>query len=355
MKKRIILVMLALVLLVCVSCSQGEPADTTETDNVTSENILTTDAPEPIEESIEESESEADSCSSDMDDNINNLKDSASTKINVEGSATFQEDDNNRMDESTVYIPTRIDTEDYSIIENNGRYYIVFTDESQFKNYEESQVSATVDFKTIQEFKDRVIKGELSDWEKVTISNSFGRDENGILSCDFNKLYEPVMPLGGMVTSVSWEGEFYGFGVEIGNNIFGFVNYYTPAIYKSIFEYKYENFFDRDTITVTRTEQIGDGQKIATYYRTFAGEFMQLRYTLQNGTKTIVVEKTFRLAMSNEMLTTSSTVPFDISLYCIDEGVHCVMDLYGFSEDPSDEWLMQFGMTQYVENSLSVK
>ena len=60
MKKRIILVVLALVLLVCVSCSQGEPADTTETDNVTSENILTTDAPEPTEESIEESESEAD-------------------------------------------------------------------------------------------------------------------------------------------------------------------------------------------------------------------------------------------------------------------------------------------------------
>lgn len=54
MKKIIVLVMLALVLLVCVSCSQGEPADTTETDNVTTDNSLTTELSESTEESTEE-------------------------------------------------------------------------------------------------------------------------------------------------------------------------------------------------------------------------------------------------------------------------------------------------------------
>ena len=60
MKKIIVLVLLALVLLVCVSCSQGEPADTTETDNVTTDNSLTTELSEPTEETIKESESESD-------------------------------------------------------------------------------------------------------------------------------------------------------------------------------------------------------------------------------------------------------------------------------------------------------
>lgn len=285
MKKSIILAIIALVLLVCVSCGQGLANDTDTTDN-------------------------------NMQD-TNDLTDSAQA---------------------------RIDTEEYSIIEKNGKHYIVFTN---YDNYGDSDV-ATVDFDTIKEFKDSVTKGELADYEKATIVTAFKRDENGILSCNFNKLYEPVLPLGGTVTSVSWAGDCYSFCVEFSNVAWGFVNYYSAEAYNEIYQRNYENYFNKDTITVTSTEQIDNGQKVVTYYN---GHFMNVRYTLQNGTKTVVVDKMYELNNENETIATSSSVPQRIALYCIDGEVYYGIDLHNLSEAPSDEWLMQFGMAQYGNNN----
>ena len=293
------------------------------------------------------------SCSFDNDNKINDLSDNVSTGINV-GEHYISKDDDNKINDLMDTLPTRIDTDEYTIIEEDGNYYIVFTNELKLNSYGESQM-ATVDFETIQDFKNKVTKGLLTDAEKATIATAFRKNENRIFSCNFNELYEPVLPSGGEVEGVAWKGENYSFTIEFDNNVFGFVHYYTPEQYNHMFEYQYENLFNKDTITITRTEQIGDGQKIAIYYETFAGKLMNIRYTLQRGTKTIMVDKTFRLAMSNGALETSSSVPSMIVLYCIDGEEYYGIDLHNFSEDPSDEWLMQFGMTQYVEKNLSVK
>ncbi len=245
---------------------------------------------------------------------------------------------------------SKIETEDYSIIEDNGSYYIIFADKAQIDSYGQSQLSS-LEFDTIQDFKDAVTKGLLADWQKATIATAFPKNEIGVLSCDFNNLYVPIMPSGGSVTGVSWEGESYSYYLQFSNEVFGFLHRYTAAQYNTIYQSEYEDFFDRDTIIVKNTEQIENGQKTATYYSTSAGELLQVRYTLENESNIFIIDKTYRLNMGDETIDTSSTIPFNITLYCQDASSFYVIDLFGFAEDPSDDWLMQFGMTKYVDKS----
>lgn len=82
---------------------------------------------------------------------------------------------------------------------------------------------------------------------------------------------------------------------------------------------------------------------------------MNLRYSLTVGEKVIVVDKTFRLQMNNSDIVTSSTVPSNIALYCTSDEGFCYVSLYDFTNDPTDEWLMNFGLQKYVDNGYAVK
>ena len=253
-----------------------------------------------------------------------------------------------QSDTSENKTPSQIQTPNYNIFEEDGSYYLVFLDSAQVGSDGECQV-ATVDFETMKEFKDTVTKGQLENWQMEIIATAFPKNERGILTCDFNNLYEPVLPAGGCVTRVGWRGESYGFSLQLDKEVYGYLNYYTTKQYESIYQEYFVNLFDRDTITVTNIEQTDNGQKIVTYYRTWAGEFKRVRYTLNDGTKNITVDKTYRLKICHEGLSTSDTVPSEITLYCQDGSACYIIDLYGLTQDPSDEWLCGLGMKPYVD------
>ena len=75
---------------------------------------------------------------------------------------------------------SKIETDDYSIIKENGSHYIVFANQEQIDSYGSSQL-ASLEFVTMQEFKDAVTKGLLEDWQIATIANAFSRNEVGVL------------------------------------------------------------------------------------------------------------------------------------------------------------------------------
>ena len=241
---------------------------------------------------------------------------------------------------------------DYKIIQKNGEYFILFDDLSTYQN--DACQMAVISFATMKEFKDSVTKGLLTEGQKEIVVSSFERDSTGAIKvCDFNNLYVPKMPTNGTVDSVYWSGASYSFSLDLGNDLFGSLYSLTESQYNEIYQRDYLDLFNRDTITVTKTETLEDG-KVAIYYTTRAGQLMNMRYTLETGDQTIVVDKTFCLQMDTP-LPTSATVPSSIELYCTSSEGFYDVSLYGFTQDPTDEWLASFGLQKYVENDQAVK
>ena len=237
---------------------------------------------------------------------------------------------------------------DYSIVRDNGEYFIIFDDIATYQG--DMQELASISFPSMKEFKDTVTKGKLTDSQKRIMATAFKRDDDGkILACDFDNLFVPKLPATGSVTDVSWSGgNNYSFSMNLDGEIFGWYHYLTESEYTELYQRDYLNLFERKNINVTSTETIDDNKSVI-YSSTSAGEFKDVRFTLSAGEKTFVVDKTYRLKMNDLEIKTSSDVPFSIALYCIDGEERYVISLYGFTSDPSDEWLLSFGIEKFSE------
>lgn len=238
-----------------------------------------------------------------------------------------------------------ISVDDYSILQCNGKSYIVFDNVSLYEDGDNTEV-ASLDFESIKQFKDAVTKGTLADWEKTIIATSFPKNETGILSCDFNNLYSPILPSGSNVDAVSWIGESYSFIITVDEYVFGVVHCYSREQYDEIYQSEYENYFEKETITVTKEETV-EG-KTTTYYYTSVANLMQIRYSSTLEGKQFVIDKTYRLETDNVYSLTN------VTMYCTDADQTYVVDLFGFIEEPDDSWLYEFGLTQYIENNNTV-
>lgn len=240
---------------------------------------------------------------------------------------------------------------DYKLVEQSGQHYIVFDNISDYdyEDEESSQIDSGLEFGSLAEFKNTVTSGKLTDRQKRVIATSFQKNEQGmILICDFNKLLEPQMPNDCKVEWVYWEGEGYSFYISTSYEVFGFVHNYTQDQYNYLYNRNFEGLFDRPNIHVTEIINTDDG-KTVTMYRTFAGDLMRIRYAYENGQKTIIVDESYWLEMSDETLPTSNTVPISITMYCTEPGAYYAVDLFGFTEKPSESWLYEFGMKPYVD------
>ena len=227
-------------------------------------------------------------------------------------------------------------------------HYIEFNNELLY-NIDGANGLANLEFASVKEFKNAVTQGQLAEWQKIVIATAFPKDENGkILSCDFDHLYQPALPQGWKTECVYWGGESYSFGIA-SNQSFGFIHYYPETQYQSIYHEEFTDYFDRDTIRVTKIEKIENDTETKTYYSTVAGDMMQVRYTLSNETASITVDKTYRLKMIDETLPCSSDVPSNITLYCEYGSIYYVVDLFDLCEDLKDSMLFNFTMSLFLD------
>lgn len=237
---------------------------------------------------------------------------------------------------------------DYKLIEQSEKNYIIFDNMQIYQNDGLSQL-ATLEFENLAALKNAVTNGKLAEWQKKVVATAFEKNDIGVLTCDFNKLWEPFVPDGCMIDGVSWAGESYSFFVATTSEVFGFIHSYTSEQYQEIFQNDFENFFNNTLINVTEKIEI-DSNKVATKYSTASGNLMQIRYNKSFDDKTIVVDETYRLQMNNDSIATSGTVPSNITLYCVENEAYYVIDLFGFTEYPSEEWLSGFGMKVFIND-----
>ena len=171
--------------------------------------------------------------------------------------------------------PDNVISWNYTIIEEEGQNYIVFEDPAVYE-YEGQQQLASVQFNSLTEFKESVTNNKLSASDKEIVA-TFERDEVGILTPDFNNLFEPDIPNDCTIGLISWEGIYYSFGVSTSSEAFGFITGYSQEKYNEIFQEDFENYFDQDTIiSITETIETDDGKTITTY-RTSMAELRNIR------------------------------------------------------------------------------
>lgn len=248
-------------------------------------------------------------------------------------------------------LPT--DEKDYSIVQRDGQYYLVFDDPSIYKNLVNGKshlMLAVPHFDSVKELRDTVLNGKLNAWDKYITLSGHQKEKIGVPICDFYHLYVPSLPQGGSVGGVSWGGETYSCSIDFENGISGYYRFDTEDGYNQIYASEYEAFFDRELITVTKKGQTEDGKEV-TYYSTSAGEFKRIRYSLSDGKRTMVVDEDYYLKLDRTEDPVSDTVPASIRLYCMEDNLYYDIYLSGFTEKPAESWLLEFGITLYEDSA----
>lgn len=253
----------------------------------------------------------------------------------------------------------------YSITQNNGKYYLNFSDgNNPPKGY--SSQCADIEFSSLTEMRNAFLNNKLSENQVNVIKDAFPKDsENRILICDMNQLYQPILPFDLVQNGVFLSGECYSFtlihpevdpaSIESLNMPYGNFHYLTKELYDRDFEYEYENLFERDTISLKSTTAGEDRNSLVYDYTTNAGNLRQIRYVLTDNTKTLYIDETYILNMTTDVLPTSDTIPHRVDVYGIDNGRYFSITLFGFTERPSMEWLSSFGLTEYIDSNATVE
>lgn len=129
----------------------------------------------------------------------------------------------------------------------------------------------------------------------------------------------------------------------------------TDEAYLKSYKAKYEKFFDASSMSlVDKVYDEASNQEIIYYtsssiYNVRYRSFKRVRYSLEDDDKIFYIDKVFLIDANYNMEKISSTVPYELTLYCEEDGQKYTIDLGDLKEDPSDEWLLKFGIKKYVE------
>lgn len=269
----------------------------------------------------------------------------------------------NPLDDAEIVFSSEAIGSDYYIVIYKRQHYIVFEDQSKYEAKHNMGVQLqSIEFdyiNSVEEFKNIVLQGKLSDYEKRIIVQSFPKDDIGIKICDFNNLFEPVLPENVTVKSVCWSGIEYSYRINIENGVSGFIHYYSKETFWRLYEEKFEDrFFNTNAMVTSREYLDSETQKI--YYETSLARLMVLRYELESEMKASFIDKTYMLEVGHSYVTPSATVPYYIDVFGYDrndtmlfvEDGFCFykVHLSNLTEDLDFSWLLQFGLSPYVEN-----
>lgn len=254
----------------------------------------------------------------------------------------------------------------YSITEEDGSYYLNFSDGNEPPEWYSSQEAGLL-FDSLTEMQNVFLNNKLTEDQICQIKDSFSKDSQGrIQICDMNHLQQPVLSSDLALGMVELTGQNYAFfvnsihtdSVSSDSPILSAGSYFqclTKESYDSIFERKYEDFFEQKTVHLTSTTEGPDRNSTVYDYYTNSAELRQIRYVLTVGSKTLYIDEGYRLNIVDDLLPVSDTVPSRIEIFGCDNGRYFHVYLSGFSERPSVEWLSSFGLTDFVKANDTVK
>ena len=257
-------------------------------------------------------------------------------------------------------------TENYTIERIDGTCYLTFSDgfEPRARSPYESFRPLNVLFSSVDEMFHTLTNGMLDDGDLQVIYSLFATDNGYYRIVDPYNVNIPVLPEGRIFTTVSVSsGGSYSFSVKnlTGEHDGGFdvitEEYYEKRVsdLRERFAETFEKSHPHQTVSYVGVES----ERNATVYES-KNESLEYRhkiYSLSEGNKTIYVHETYRLMDKNSDARNSSTVPSLICLYGSDNGVFFYCHTSQWTERPTEEWLLSFGVTLYEppESAISEK
>ena len=264
-----------------------------------------------------------------------------------------KQDNQSDQDTSNILENYYIENSDYILSGSiTDGYYITFSHEYQPSSGTTDMQTADLVFDSMQDFATTVMEGKLSDYQKAKIYTVFSQDEKGTMTCDFGNLQEVRLPTGMRHKNVSWEGVLYTQSFSSDQNSYGYVTVYPQARYEEKYQKDYVNRLKASSISIIKEEKISDRDATLIYYNTQLAEMKCVRYILEDGNKTYVVEEEYFLsAVYVDESLISDSIPYRITMYCTDGTNYYVIAIYYPDSRPTEEWLLSFGLTKFVSSN----
>lgn len=274
------------------------------------------------------------------------------TEISIQEEMT---EANTEPNEPTVTIPIgSFSTDAYTVTQVSDQYYLNFLDGNDDSAESNPSLSiTTVFFPSVAAMKHAILTNSFSKAELQIIKNSFSKNENGIMICDLNRLYEPVLPEGYTLDGVTWEGAGYELKIK-GNEASGggHIQFRSQDTWDSVYQYEMEqlskfNLLQQESSTY-------DGASSETYvYTTGAAKLKDVYLTIpsENRSTPTKVIMHYCLEHSDPEYSVSDTVPRTVEIYGEDNGQHFKVLFLSPTTAPTVEWLSSFGITPCVGTS----
>ena len=241
----------------------------------------------------------------------------------------------------------------YEIIRDDDGYYLLLDDSSTTDNEAEvsSQLLKFIHFGSMDEMVQDIKTGNFTEKELLILS-IFPKDEDGrTILCDLSKLYEAYAPEQLGEKSITWYGNRYTFSFgdkekELHYNMrIGFSNtqkeerieqLMTGADKRNFTLLSTESAEDRNATVVTHISGVYDGIR----------ERKTVYYTLKDSNKEVFVCEDYSYA--------EDEVPYFIEMYGTENGMNYRVSFAVEGQDrPSVEFLMSFGVREYVETEVA--
>lgn len=241
----------------------------------------------------------------------------------------------------------------YEIIRDDDGYYLLLDDSCATDDEVEgsfSQVALLIEFGSMDEMVQDIKTGNFTEKE-LRILSEFRKDEDGrTILCDLSKLYDVYTPEKFDEKKILWRGGSYRFALlSTGSDLQGRMS---NGISDSSKEEAIEKLISCDGVvnfTLLSTEQIED--RDATVI-TFTSEnyyglkdHKRVYYTIGDENKDAFVCETYTPS--------TDAVPSIVYIYGTENGMNYVVSLTKLQERPSVEFLMGFGVREYVETEVA--
>ncbi len=239
---------------------------------------------------------------------------------------------------------------DYDLVKKDGKSYISLRSvkEEEESNTDNAYVSTAVfgpTFSSVAEMKNNILNGNLTEQELYAIRTCYAKD--GLWEiCDLDNLYDARLPDKTSIKQIALRGKSYSFTLENYIAVNCFIDHLDEADYNKAFEEEYLGF-PNEFEEVIWEEQTEDRNATIKYFRTGAGVFKRLEYTLQQDDRMLYVIEEYTLSFYTGSKPTSDTIPRTVTVYGEENGGYYKVWVLEPIERPSVEWLTSFGLVPF--------
>lgn len=231
----------------------------------------------------------------------------------------------------------------YELYEENGTHYLRFTDVYIPEQYPDMCVYPHIkypEFSSVEDMKTKIRTGNIPE-ERLRSLYAYS-DTDTIEIININEIRDVKLPDEMICERILWYGDSYSFELT-SNTVTGAVHIATQEEYDY---YSQIHLTLNEYQTIISEEQVADRNAKITLFKNSTGEYKDISYQLQDGTRMISVVEHYTLKHIDEWSDVSETIPDRIAFFVEDGPTLYRAILFDFEERPSVDWLLSFELQE---------